>query len=107
MQTVLDVLALAFLIFGSFFSLVGVIGILRLPDAFSRLHASGKVGTLGLLGIIIAMMALEPAAIAKLVVLAGFMILAAPVTSHAIAVAVNRRISLRESRQHLEEAPEG
>lgn len=37
-----------FLLIGAFFSLVGAIGLLKLPDAMTRLHAPTKVGTVGI-----------------------------------------------------------
>jgi multicomponent Na+:H+ antiporter subunit G len=40
-------LATILLILGLLFILLGVVGILRLPDFYSRLHAMGKCDTLG------------------------------------------------------------
>ncbi|MDG1873985.1 MAG: monovalent cation/H(+) antiporter subunit G [Mariniblastus sp.] len=37
----------AFLISGSFFSIVGGVGIIRLPEFYSRLHGGGVTDTLG------------------------------------------------------------
>jgi len=44
---VLDILTWIFLIAGSFFAIVGGIGIIRLPEFFSRLHGGGVTDTLG------------------------------------------------------------
>ena len=44
---ILDILSWIFLIGGSFFSVVGGIGIVRLPEFFSRLHGGGITDTLG------------------------------------------------------------
>ena len=35
------------LVIGAFFTLVGAIGLIKLPDGMTRLHAPTKVGTLG------------------------------------------------------------
>jgi len=43
------VIAIVFLLTGFFFILVAAIGVIRLPDFYSRLHASGKSETLGLM----------------------------------------------------------
>lgn len=43
-----------FLLLGSFFMLVGSIGLIRLPDLFTRLHAPTKSSTLGLGSFLIA-----------------------------------------------------
>ena len=42
-----DALTLTLLAAGAFFILVAVIGTLRLPDVFTRMHAITKAGTLG------------------------------------------------------------
>lgn len=82
----IDILAAIFLVIGCFFISVGVLGVIRLPDAHSRLHASGKVGTVGLFSMLIGIGILLPASSLKLLVLALFLVLSLPVTSHAIAL---------------------
>ncbi len=82
-------IGLVFIIIGLFFFLGGVVGIIRLPDAYSRLHASGKVGTVGLYGLIIGVAFIVPSAAPKLLVLAGFFIIIAPVATHTIARSVS------------------
>ena len=47
MSIAVEIASWAFLILGSFFSIVGGIGIVRLPEFFSRLHAGGVTDTLG------------------------------------------------------------
>ena len=51
---VMEILISIFLIIGSFFVLVGGIGMVRLPDLFMRLHAPTKASTLGLGSFLIA-----------------------------------------------------
>ena len=41
-MTILSVLAIILMLLGLFFFLAGTIGLLRLPDFYSRLHAAGK-----------------------------------------------------------------
>lgn len=48
MQILMEILVSFFLITGSFFLLVGGVGMVRLPDLFMRLHAPTKASTLGL-----------------------------------------------------------
>ena len=43
----MQVLASLLLVFGGLFSLLGAVGILRMPDIFTRLQAATKTGTLG------------------------------------------------------------
>lgn len=56
MHLVIEILVCFFLITGSFFLLVGGIGMVRLPDLFMRLHAPTKASTLGLGSYLIAAM---------------------------------------------------
>jgi multicomponent Na+:H+ antiporter subunit G len=47
MSTVAQVVSIALMAGGSFFLLVSTVGLIRLPDFFSRSHAVGKSETLG------------------------------------------------------------
>ncbi|SVC01711.1 uncharacterized protein METZ01_LOCUS254565, partial [marine metagenome] len=53
MAVLRDGITVTFLVVGLGFMLVGVCGIVRLPDAYQRLHASSKCTTLGLLGLLV------------------------------------------------------
>lgn len=74
---------------GGFFSLVGGLGLLRLPDFFSRLHAGGITDTLGawliLLGL--ALHAGLTIATIKLAFIFLFLFLTSPAACHALAKA--------------------
>ena len=48
MSFALDVLTILAVLTGSFFFLAGTVGLLRFPDALSRLHALTKADNLGL-----------------------------------------------------------
>lgn len=52
----LEILVSFFLIVGAFFTVIGGVGMVRLPDLFTRLHAPTKSSTLGLGSFIIASM---------------------------------------------------
>jgi multicomponent K+:H+ antiporter subunit G len=54
MQLVMEILVSIFLLIGAIFTLVGGIGMVRLPDLFMRLHAPTKSSTLGLGSFLIA-----------------------------------------------------
>ncbi|MFC1679796.1 monovalent cation/H(+) antiporter subunit G, partial [Elusimicrobiota bacterium] len=47
MGTLLSVLTVILMVSGFLFILFGIIGVLRLPDFYARLHAQGKCDTLG------------------------------------------------------------
>ena len=53
MMVLISILTWLLLLSGSFFAVVGGIGIVRLPEFFSRLHGGGITDTLGA-GLIIA-----------------------------------------------------
>lgn len=72
---------------GLLFILAGVLGILRLPDFYARLHAMGKCDTLGvtlvLLGL--AMHAGISLHSVKILLISVFITLANPTATHALA----------------------
>src|SRR5690625_4301917 len=43
-----------FILLGVFFTLLGAIGVIRLKDVYSRMHAAGKSSTLGLVFLMLA-----------------------------------------------------
>jgi multicomponent Na+:H+ antiporter subunit G len=43
----MDIIVVAFLIFGLIFFTGGAVGILRFPDFYTRLHPAGKLDTMG------------------------------------------------------------
>lgn len=54
-----EIVAGIFIVSGLFFFLVGVLGLLRMPDVFSRIHTTTKGDTLGVGLIIIGLMVLS------------------------------------------------
>ena len=92
MQLVFDILTISFVLFGTFFMLVGAVGIVRLPDTDHRLHASTKCATLGLAGLLLAvifqMHNMDAAVKAMMVIVFAFV--ANPVGSHMLARAALR-----------------
>lgn len=84
----IDAIVSAFLLIGSFFVLVGAIGLARLPDFFMRLHAPTKATTLGVGGMLLASMLYflsrgEPNAHELLITL--FLFVTAPVSAYMLA----------------------
>lgn len=74
------------LLAGSVFMLIAALGVLRMPDLLTRMHATTKAGVLGA-GLTMVAVALhfgtEPV-IAKAVAVIAFLVLTAPVAAHAI-----------------------
>ena len=52
----LNLLSGVLLLFGALFILVGSIGLLRMPDVFTRMHAAGITDTTGAVAIILGLM---------------------------------------------------
>ncbi|MGQ9910294.1 MAG: monovalent cation/H(+) antiporter subunit G [Candidatus Flexifilum sp.] len=86
----LEWIALLFIAIGIFFSFAGVLGVMRMPDVYTRLHASGKVSMLGLFGLLIGVALLMPEIAPKLIGLGLFLLITSPVASHSIAAAAYR-----------------
>ena len=89
MRIVIDVLIAV----SVFFAFAGVVGMLRMPDSFSRMQSSTNISTLGVLGVILggllyAAIYLHNGEMAvKLAVLGVFYIITSPISGHAIAKA--------------------
>lgn len=80
-------ITIVFACIGAFFFLVGTIGILRLPDFYTRTHAATKCDTLGAGSILLALAVytgLKPDAF-KILAIAGFILLTSPTAGHALA----------------------
>ena len=83
---------------GTVFSVLGVLGYIRMPDVYTRLHATGKVGVFGVVLLLVAAAAWTRLGIGKALILITFLMLAGPVTSHALASAAYRLgIPLRQA----------
>ncbi|MBN2444373.1 MAG: monovalent cation/H(+) antiporter subunit G [Spirochaetales bacterium] len=74
-----------FLFTGSFFILLGIIGIFRMPDVYNKIQAGTKATTLGFLSLIAGMLFIAPQWWGKLLLLAGFVLITAPIGSHNLA----------------------
>jgi multicomponent Na+:H+ antiporter subunit G len=81
------------LVAGIFFFLVGVVGLLRLPDVYTRMHATTKCDTLGA-GLILFALVLYSGfsnASVKLLFMILFIWLTNPTAAHVIARAAYRK----------------
>jgi multicomponent Na+:H+ antiporter subunit G len=90
MDSILQFLALIAVITGTAFSLIGVIGLLRLPDVYTRLHATGKVGVYGAVLLLVAAAIWTPLGWGKALLLIILLMVSGPVTAHAISSAAYR-----------------
>ncbi|MEM1103902.1 MAG: monovalent cation/H(+) antiporter subunit G [Pseudomonadota bacterium] len=76
---------------GGFLIFCGGLGLLRFPDFYTRLHAAGVTDTLGAELILIGLMlqATSWIQVVKLILIALFMFMTSPVSTHAIAHAAH------------------
>ena len=79
------------LLAGGFFTLVGAIGLVRLPDFYARLHGPTKATTLGVGSVVIASMLYFTLATGEIaiteVLITAFLFLTAPVSANFLAKA--------------------
>jgi multicomponent Na+:H+ antiporter subunit G len=82
----IDIIATVFMAGGAFFMITGAAGLLRLPDFYTRLHATGKCDTLGEVLIIVGCMIYQGWSFItlKLIFLSLFIFIANPTGTHAI-----------------------
>ena len=76
----------AFVVVGLFFTIVAAVGLVRMPDLYTRSHATSKADTLGTVLTLAGLALVFEAGIprAKLVVLAVFLLVTNPTATHAI-----------------------
>ncbi len=88
--TLLQLTAILVVIVGTAFSVLGVLGFIRLPDVYTRLHATGKVSVFGVVLLLLATVILTRLGFSKAMVLVALLLIGGPVTSHAIGSAAHR-----------------
>ena len=83
----IDLMAILSIFFGLFFFLSGSIGLLRLPDIFTRLHALAKADNIGLAFVTLGIIMLEPDILndIKVVIIWLLVMAASAVSSHLVA----------------------
>lgn len=83
-----DVLTAILLALGVFFSLTGGVGVLRMPDFYTRAHCAGKGDTLGqfliLVGLAVAARWEHPGATVRLFLIILFIFITSPTATHAL-----------------------
>jgi multicomponent Na+:H+ antiporter subunit G len=88
-----EILTWALIVAGSLFLIVGGIGILRLPDFYSRIHPAGITDTMGAWLVLIGLMFASNSWLVsvKLVMLLVFLAVTSPLATHALAKAAFMR----------------
>lgn len=93
MSLLVDILSGLCLLAGAFFCVVGGIGLLRMPDFYTRMHAASVTETLGA-GLILLGLMLQAGftlVTVKLIMIGLLIFFASPTASHALARAAMLR----------------
>ncbi len=96
-MVIADRIAILMVLTGTLVTLAGAIGLLRFPDFYTRLHATGKCDTLGTGLILMGLMVFHfvhypgtPLVPVKVLILIIFVFIANPTATHAIVKAAYR-----------------
>lgn len=75
------------MLIGAAFAVIAAIGLLRLPDIYTRTHAASKAGTLGsgLMLLSLAVFSQELDVVTRAIAAIVFFLLTAPISSHLLA----------------------
>ena len=89
MEQVIDILSWVLLSFGGFFVFIGGLGVLRMPDLYTRMHAASLTDTMDAVLIILGVMLQAGATLAtvKLVAILIFLLMTSPTATNALASA--------------------
>lgn len=105
-MTAADIVTCALLLVGVFFSFVGALGILRMPDVFGRLQASTCIATMGNIfvmagGIVYAATHwMGASTIVKLVIIMLMILLTNPVSNHSLLKGAYRK-GVKPARENV------
>ncbi|MCY3986631.1 MAG: monovalent cation/H(+) antiporter subunit G [Candidatus Dadabacteria bacterium] len=104
-----EILAGLLILSGGVFALVATLGIIRLPDVLTRMHASTKAGTLAgtLILTAVAVRLPEISVTAKCLAAVLFLFLTAPLAAHMIGRASYRDAKQRQEKPALLDSVEG
>lgn len=87
MDTLVLILSWGLILAGSFFYLVGAVGMVRMPDVFTRMHSTSVSETLGIGFLILGMMVQAGWTLnsAKLALILAILLYSGPIATHALA----------------------
>ncbi|HEY9012709.1 MAG TPA: monovalent cation/H(+) antiporter subunit G [Devosia sp.] len=95
-------LAAALILAGSLFSLLAAVGVVRLPDLLTRMHAASKAGVVGagLVLLAIAVVSADSAIVLRAILGILFLALTTPVSAHLLARAALKAKEIRALSQN-------
>ncbi len=93
METALDIATWVLLVTGSAFAMIGGLGLIRLPDLYTRMHGAGITDTMGA-GLILAGLMVQGGfsqVTVKLILILIFLLYTSPTSTYALANAAFHR----------------
>ena len=86
-MNILNLVSSVFILVGSFSIIVGLLGVYRMPDFFTRLHAASIIDTLGAMLILFGLIIHHGISIisVKLFLILVFILITTPTAAHALA----------------------
>ena len=104
MSLVLDILGWAALCLGGFFCVVGALGLNRMPDVFTRMHATSVSDTMGVGLLVVGMLSqtTDWTVAVRLVIIVIVLYVTGAVATHALA-----RAALHDGEKPLLAGPDG
>ena len=79
------IIGIILVLIGLSFQILGSLGLIRLPDVYNRLQAATKSITMGAISIAIGVGVIDTSLLPKAVLVAIFLLITNPISSHAIA----------------------
>ena len=111
-MTIAEIVALAgsaIVLAGSVFMVIGALGVIRMPDVYTRLHAASVSDTFGVGLILIGLILVGGLTLVsvKLAFLLAFLFLTGPVATHAVArAALDAGVKARDRKGEPLDEPE-
>lgn len=100
-----EIIGYILLYIGAFFFFVSSLGLIRLPDIYTRMQAATKSTTLGAVCSAIGIGILEPAWLIKTIVIALFILLTAPISGSALIRSSYKAKSPMSSKTIIDKFP--
>ncbi len=99
---ILEYIGMALILIGGIFLFLGALGLVRMPDLYTRLQAGTKASTLGAMSTVLGVGLLHPDWILKILIIVIFIGVANPLSSHALARASYRKGVIPFSKNNID-----
>jgi multicomponent Na+:H+ antiporter subunit G len=98
-------LADALVVLGVFIMTIGVFGVIRMPDTYTRLHAASKAVFLGVISLLLASAVTgDPQIVLRALLIGVFLLITTPVSAHVIGKAAFERGERMQSPGAVDES---